>query len=78
MNFNIENDFEFYCFLKANLPNSYKIISEPSKNYYSEWQYDYKIFHKNILIEEIKGNFKEIEDGELVRKAIQIINKLKS
>ena len=74
MRFIIDNDFEFYCFLKANLPENYQIISEPSKDYYSEWSFDYKIYYKNKLIDEIKGNFNKIRDGELVIKANKIIN----
>ena len=77
MSFTIDNDFEFYCFLKANLPEDYKIVSEPSKNYYSEWFFDYKLFHNNELIDEIKGNFNNIENGELIQKANQIIKQLK-
>ena len=77
MSFDISHNYEFYCYLKANLPEGYKIVSEPSKNYYSEWYFNYTIFHSNEIIDVFKGNFKEIEQGELVQKANQIIKKIK-
>lgn len=77
MSFNIEHNYEFYCFLKANLPEKYKILSEPSPNYYSEWYFDYKILFNSEVIEEIKGNFNDLKQGELVRKAEEILDKYK-
>lgn len=76
MSFTINHDYEFYCYLKANLPEGYKIISEPLKGYYSEWFYNYTIFHNNKIINEFRGNFKEIKQGELVQIATQIINNI--
>ncbi len=76
MSFEIENDFEFYCFLKARLPKQYQVIAEPSTSYYSEWMYNYQIFLDGKLIDEIKGNFKEVKPGELVSKANEILNRL--
>ena len=74
MNFDIEHDFEFYCYLKASLPSEYKIVSEPSTKYYSEWSFNYRIYYKNELIKEFEGNFKEIEEGELIQEAKQLIS----
>ena len=74
MSFNITHDYETYCFLKASLPKGYQIIAEPSKNYYSEWFFDYKIYYKNKLVGELIGDFRDIKDGELVKKAKQILN----
>lgn len=77
MSFNIEHNYEFYCFLKANLPKEYRILAEPSPTYYSEWCFDYRILHNDKVIEEIKGNFNNYKRGELVNKAKDILKYLK-
>ena len=74
--FKIKSDFEFYCYLKAHLPAGYKIISEPSKSYYSEWKYDYKIYHKKILYKEYSGDFRTIKAGSLINEAENIMYNL--
>ena len=76
MSFKIAHNFEFYCYVKASLPDDYTIISEPSKNYFSEWEFHYKLYFGNKLIDEIKGDYRKIKDGELVSRGIQIIQKV--
>jgi len=80
MNFKFEmnSDLDFYCFLKAHLRDDYTIVSEPQKSYYSEWDFCYKIFKKEVLFAEYNGNFKSIEKGFLVRKAMEILKKIES
>jgi len=77
MSFEIENNYEFYCYLKFNLPEGICVISEPSPGYYSEWDFDYKITKGEEILECFKGNFREINEGVLVAKAHQILNKYK-
>lgn len=72
--FEIKSNFEFYCYLKAHLPNEYTIVSEPQKSYYSEWYFDYRIYHKDELLKKYSGNFKEIERGYLANEAKQILD----
>ena len=74
----IHTDLDFYCYLKKELQGEYKIIAEPSADYFSEWLFCYKIFKNNVLIETIKGDFRKIEKGELVKKAKSILKKIKS
>ena len=74
--FEIESNFEFYCYLKAHLPSEYTIVSEPQKSYYSEWYFDYKIHHKGELFKEYIGDLKDIEKGYLVREAKQILESI--
>ena len=71
--FKIKSDYEFYCYLKAHLPEEFKIISEPSKSYYSEWKYDYKIFRNGKLYREYNGDFKNIKTGTLVNEAEKLM-----
>ena len=73
--FEIKSDLEFYCYLKANLPDGYTIIAEPEKTYFNEWQYCYKLFYQNKLLDTYSGSYKDIETGYLVKKAKQLINK---
>ena len=71
--FDLETDLDFYCYLKAHLPGEYIIVSEPSKSYYSEWHFNYMIYHKGELFKEYSGNFNELERGYLVREAKKIL-----
>ncbi len=74
--FEIKSDYEFYCYLKMHLPREFKIVSEPQKSYYSEWDFHYNIFHKDKLLKECSGNFLEIQKGSLVNEAKEILEKL--
>ena len=74
--FKIKSDLEFYCYLKANLPIEYKIVSEPKRSYFAEWDYSYKIFYKGKLFKEYVGNFKDIDKGYLIKEAKQILKEL--
>jgi hypothetical protein len=71
--FDISTDFEFYCYLKAHLPDEYEVLSEPRKSYYSEWDFDYKIYHHGQLLKEYAGDFREIEPGYLMKEAKQLL-----
>jgi hypothetical protein len=78
LKFAILSDLDFYCFLKAHLPAQYTIVSEPQKSYYSEWDFCYKIFKNDVLVEEYNGNFKSIAKGFLVQEAMEILKKIES
>lgn len=71
--FDIKHDYEFYVWLKSNLPGRFHIESEPSSAYYSEWKYCYKLYEGNELLETIEGDFRELPPGTLVRKAIDLL-----
>lgn len=70
----IENDFEFYCYLKSSLPKEYAIISYPSTAYYSEWSYEYHIYKNGKLVKNYKGDFKSVKRNALVEEAKNIMN----
>jgi len=68
-----ESDFEFYCFLKANLPKGYEIIAEPQTSYYSEWKFCYQVYFENQLIKSYAGDFRQIAPGSLVHAAEELL-----
>lgn len=74
--FEITSDYEFYCYLKARLPQPYRIVAEPSTKYYSEWMFHYRILKGDELIDECSGNYKEIEPGSLIKRANQLMAQL--
>jgi hypothetical protein len=78
LKFAISSDLDFYCFLKAHLPDKYIIISEPRRSYYSEWDFCYRIFKKEALFAEYVGNFKSIKKGFLTNEAMEIMKKIES
>lgn len=76
LKFAMSSDLDFYCFLKAHLPDEYTIVTEPQKSYYSEWDFCYQIFKHGVLFAEYNGNFKNIEKGSLVNEATEILRKI--
>jgi hypothetical protein len=74
-NIGIEDDSEFYAYLKRYLPRDIKIDSEPCVDYFSEFKFHYKLYINGQVAEEIKGDFRKIQKGELVKLAIQILKK---
>jgi hypothetical protein len=73
--FSIDSDLDFYCYLKYHLPRKYKIISLPQKAYFSEWHYCYIIYKGDKLLKKIEGNFKNLKNGELIKRAHLILSK---
>lgn len=71
--FDISSDLEFYCYLKMHLPDGYRIVAEPQKSYYSEWDFSYAVCYEEQLLREYAGDFREIEPGYLVREAKQLL-----
>ena len=69
----IDSDLDFYCYLKANLPTAYTIVSEPSAAYYSEWLFCYKIHKQSELLWSVSGDFRTLRRGSLVRRARHIL-----
>ena len=78
LKFTMSSDLDFYCFLKAHLGADYRIVSEPQKSYYSEWDFCYKIFKNQELLTEYTGSFKNLEKGFLVREAMEVLNRIES
>jgi hypothetical protein len=74
--FKIKSDYEFYCYLKACLPKTYTILSEPQTSYYSEWLFKYKIYYKDKLFYEYSGNFLDIKKGYLVNEAKRLLKNI--
>jgi len=74
--FDIKSDLEFFCYLKFHLPSDFSIVSEPQTSYYSEWYFNYRVYYKNNLLKEFKGNFKKIDKGYLIREAKQILEEI--
>ena len=74
--FPIERDDEFYVFLKSSLPSRFRIESEPSTSYYSEWIFHYNLYDGDLLLQTFEGDYRTIEKGSLVREAIKVLNML--
>jgi len=72
----LESDFEFYCYLKKNLPPRYQILSEPSTSYYSEWVFNYTILKDGEVYKKYSGDFRELNKGKLVHEARSILTEL--
>jgi len=71
--FELTSDLEFYCYLKAHLPDDYTIEAEPDRAYYSEWHYCYIVRHQECRVAEIRGDFRETETGALIAEAERIL-----
>lgn len=73
---NIEDDFEFYCYLKKGLPGDFQIFAQPSTAYFSEWFYEYNVYRNGILFRQYQGDFRYIRKGELVSAARQLMKEI--
>ncbi len=72
--FLLDSDIDVYCWMKVHLPSGFSIAAEPSKNYYSEWQFRYLVyFSDGEILHIFEGDFKEIEKGSLVKAAKQLL-----
>jgi hypothetical protein len=76
--FSIERDDEFYVYLKSSLPPRFRIEAEPPASYYSEWQFLYKLYDADVLMQTFEGDFRTLEKGTLVREALQVLNGLEN
>jgi hypothetical protein len=74
--FPIERDDEFYVFLKSSLPLRYRIESEPSTSYYSEWMFHYDVYDGDVLVRTFEGDYRTLEEGTLVREAMKLLSDL--
>lgn len=73
MQIDLDSDSDFYAFVKSKLPDNFKIISEPSPAYFSEYLFHYKLMYNDCEYFEIKGDFREIEEGYLIKLASSIL-----
>ena len=78
MPFKPNNNGEVYCYLKHTLEPRFRVIAEPSADYYSEWQYCYRILDDQSLLFEMKGDFRETPAGDLANQATKIVQQLMS
>jgi hypothetical protein len=71
--FPLESDLDFYCFLKLNLPAGWEIVAEPHKNYYSEWQFCYRVYRNHELLKTYEGDFRDVPKGSLIQTAADLL-----
>jgi hypothetical protein len=76
--FTIEQDYEFYVFLKSSLPAAFRIEAEPSTSYYSEWMFHYKLYHQDELLRTFEGDYRSLKKGALVRTAIKVLSDIET
>lgn len=74
--FEIERDDEFYVYLKSSLPSRYRIEATPSTSYYSEWKFHYDLYDGDALLQTFSGDYRTLEKGALVNKAIKVLQRL--
>lgn len=72
----INDDLEFYCYLKKTLPMNYQIRAQPSTAYYSEWLFEYNVYKNDILYRQFKGDFRLINKGYLISEANQLLQEI--
>ncbi|MEZ6062818.1 MAG: hypothetical protein R3C19_20945 [Planctomycetaceae bacterium] len=71
-----ESDLDTCCFLKQHLEPRFRVVAEPSAQYYSEWQYRYRILDGDRLLHELHGDFRDTEPGSLITAAKTIVANL--
>lgn len=74
--FEIHNNSEVYCWLKQQLEPRYSVVSSPNADYFSQWSYCYQVFDGPHLIKEFAGDFRNLQPGQLVRDAVNLVASL--
>lgn len=75
--FDIQHDSEVYCWLKVQLQPRYSVIAETQPGYFSEHLFCYRVFDGETLLSELRGDFRELEPGSLVKSAQHIVEQLR-
>lgn len=65
-----------YCYLKQSLEPDYEVIAEPQLGYFSQWKFCYRIIQAEQIVADLQGDFRNISEGDLIRKAHAIVNEL--
>lgn len=71
--FDVESDYDVYCYLRANLPPGYDVTAKPSKEYYSEWHFNYEVLVGGEVIRRFAGDFRTIPKGSLAEEAREFV-----
>lgn len=74
--FRLDDDHEAFCYLKYSLEPRYSVVSEPSADYFAEWQFHYKVLQGANLIAEFQGDFRSLQTGQLCHQVNQIVDRL--
>ena len=69
---------EVYCYLKTSLEPEFRVQAVPKTAYYSQHEFRYQVFDGQTLCAELTGDFRHLSDGELVRQAEQLLDRLRS
>ena len=75
--FEINRNSEVYCWLRYHLAPQYWVVAEPQPGYFSEQTFCYRVFDREQLLYEMRGDFRELRPGSLVDQAQRIVQDLR-
>ena len=76
MPFLMTSDQDVYCFLKAELEPTYRVLAQPQSGYFSQWLFCYRILHGDDFVAELSGDFRDVSEGSLMLQAREIVERL--
>lgn len=76
MTFRLDDDQAAFCYLKYSLEPEYTVVSEPSADYFAEWQYHYKVLQQASVVAEFQGDFRTTPTGQLQEQVLATVTRL--
>ncbi|MCA9263771.1 MAG: hypothetical protein KDA60_07965, partial [Planctomycetales bacterium] len=59
--FELQHDYDVYCYLKKTLAPEYDVQAWPNTQYYSEWLFDYEVRKAGATVARLRGDFRDLD-----------------
>lgn len=76
MAFPLTHNNQVYCWLRCTLEPAFRVVAEPETSYYSEFLYCYRVFNGNVLVKKFRGDFRDLQPGQLVAESMAFVASL--
>lgn len=78
MAFEITDERQTFCWLRARLEPRYRVVAEPDASYYSEHKFCYRVYDGDKLVREFHGDFRTLVPQTLLSAARALVEQLGS
>ena len=74
--FEITDERQTFCWLRARLEPRFRVIAEPDASYYSEHKFCYRVYDGEKLLREFRGDFRTLVPQTLLSAARALVEQL--
>ena len=78
MTFEITDEHQTFCWLRARLEPRYRVVAEPDASYYSEHRFCYRVYDGDKLLREFRGDFRTLVPQTLLSAARALVGLLEA